>query len=307
MFKKIPSEALKALAVAFKKFDHRNSDQRRAMAEKLVEFVVTDVYTQDLVTLLADEQTFNPGEILQFHTFRPVKAYVLDPGSTGSRTRIIKDSIALPFERVYVGTELDLDELRSGRYGTLNDYRRLVAEALLGQRNKQMWETLNNSITSAVNDGNFATFASGASTATKKAALDTAIDYVHDNTNSGPLAVVGRFTALNWIYQIADQSNISTFGDMTKEEIQARGFLTVYRGTPVFYLRDYKNADGVSVIGNSDIQILSDGSLKFARKSPGLESFDEIRGANYSWAIDFWTEYGSLVVEPDRNYLHHIF
>ena len=306
MLKNTSEEQKVALSAAFKSFinDGHIHDwkARRAMATKIVELVVNDVYSQDLVSLIATEETYAPGEVLQFHTLRALKAYILDPGSTGKTAKLIKDSVTLPTNRVYVGTELDLDELRSGRFGSISDYRRLVAEVLLGERNKQLWDTMTNAIPSGSPDGNYATFASGASTATKKTALDDAIDYVHDNTNGGPAAIIGRFTALKFIYLIADQSNVNTYSDSAKDEIRNRGYLTTYRGVDVFYLRTYKDGDGVSKIDANNIFLVANDSLKFARKSPGLESFDDIRGDNFSWRINFWEEYGSLLVEPARSY-----
>lgn len=306
MFKNTSEEQKLALSAAFKSFVNdghiHDYKARRAMATKIVELVVTDVYTQDIVSLIADEQTYAPGEVLQFHVLRQLKAYILDPGSTGKVAKLIKDSVTLPTNRVFVGTELDLDELRSGRFGSLSDYRRLVAEVLLGERNKQLWDTLTNAIPAGSADGNYATFATGASTAVKKTALDDAIDFIHDNTNSGPAAIIARFTALKFIYLIADQSNVNTYSDLTKDDIKNRGFLTVYRGTPVFYLRNYQDQDGVAKIDAANIFLVANDSLKFARKAPGLESFDDIRGDNFSWRINFWEEYGSLLVEPARNF-----
>lgn len=306
MFKNTSEEQKASLSAAFKSFinDGHIHDwkARRAMATKIVELVVNDVYTQDLVSLIASEQTYAPGEILQFHTLRPLKAYILDPGSTGKVIKLIKDSVTLPTNRVYVGTELDLDELRSGRFGSISDYRRLVAETLLGERNKQLWDTMKNAILSGSSDGNYATYASGASTAVKKTALDDAIDFIHDSTNGGPAAIIGRFTALKFIYLIADQSNVNTYSDSAKDEIRNRGYLTTYRGVDVFYLRNYQDRDGVSPIDADNIFLVANDSLKFARKAPGLESFDDIRGDNFSWRINFWEEYGSLLVEPKRNF-----
>ena len=310
MFNTETVEQKKALSAAFKEFVEKgfihDHEQRRAMATKIVQLVVTDVYTQDIVSMIADEETYRPGEILQYHVLRQLKAYILSPGSSGKVAKLIKDSVTLPTNRVFVGTELDLDELRSGRFGTISDYRRLVGEVLLGERNKQMWDTLSNAITTTNNDGNYATFASGASTAVKKAALDVGIDYSFDNFNNGPAALIGRFTTLSFIYQIADQSNINTFADPTKLDIMNRGFLTTYRGVPVFHLRNYKDQDGVSKVDANNLFLVANGSLKFARKDPGLESFDDIRGDNFSWRINFWEEYGSLLVEPERNYRFEI-
>lgn len=294
----------KALAKLMAKADIiNNPEHRRVLATKIVRYVVTDTYMQDLVNLIADVETFNPGEQIQFHIHREMKAYILEPGSSAKRSKMIKDSVPLPHHRVYIGTQLDLNQLRSGRFGTINDMRRKVGEAILGKRNQLLWDTLGLSITSSDNDGNYSTFASGATVATKKNALDAAVEYVHDNTNSGPQAIVGRYGALSWLEDISATSTINEWmPEVSKEQYMNTGFITWYRGVPVFRLRNYKDADQVAPIGTSDIHVISNGTLKFGRVSPGLESFNQINGSTFSWEIDFWEEYGSVVVEPERNY-----
>ena len=294
----------KALAALMKKADIINNMQhRQAVATKIVKFVSNDIYTQDLVNLVADTETFNPGEVIQFHIHRELKAHILEPGATAKRSKLVKDSITLPHHRVYVGTELDLNQLRSGRLGTINDYRRKVGETILGKRNELLWQTLNFSIDSSTIDDNYATFASTVNAATKKTALDGAIEFVHDNTNSGPNAIVARYSAISWVEDISSATNLSTFfPEMTKEQIMATGFVTIYRGVPIFRLRAYKDGDNRQMVSNNDIHVLSDGTVKFGRVLPGLQSFNNINGQTFSWEIDFWEEYGVAIVDSKKNY-----
>lgn len=293
-----------ALAKLMKKADVINNLQhRQAVATKIVKFVSTDIYSQDLINIVADTETFNPGEQIQFHVHRELKAHILEPGATGKRSKLIKDSVPLPHHRVYVGTELDLNQLRSGRLGTINDYRRKVGETILGKRNELLWQSLNFSIDSTTQDNNYATFAPGAAVATKKAALDDAIEFVHDNNNNGPIAIVGRYSALSWIEDISSGTNLDTFfPEMSKEQIMSTGFISVYRGVPIFRLRSYKDGDNKALIGASDIHVLSEGTVKFGRVLPGLQSFNNINGQTFSWEIDFWEEYGVAIVESEKNY-----
>lgn len=298
------AEQKKALAKLMAKADIINDPKMRlALATKIVRWVVMDVYTQDLVSLVADTETFNPGEQIQFHTLRELKAYILEPGSTAKRSKFVKDSVPLPHHRAYVGTELDLGQLRSGRYGTLTDLNRKVSEVLLGKRNELLWDTLNFSIESTTTDSNYSTFASSAAVATKKAALDAGIVQIHDIANNGPQSIIGRYSAINWLEDISSGTNLDNWlPEFSKEQYMRSGFITFYRGVPVFRLRQYKDADRTSMVGNSDIHIISQGTVKFGRVLPGLESFNQINGANFSWEIDFWEEYGAAVIESEKNY-----
>jgi hypothetical protein len=298
------TEQKQALAKLMAKADIINDPKMRfALATKIVKWVVTDVYTQDLVSLIADTETFNPGEQIQFHTLRELKAYILEPGSSAKRSKLVKDSVPLPHHRAYVGTQLDLGQLRSGRYGTLTDLNRKVSEVLLGKRNQLLWDTMNFSIESTTTDSNYATFASSAAVATKKAAVDAGIVQIHDVANNGPQAIVGRYAAIDWMEDISAGTNLDNWlPEFSKEQYMRSGFITFYRGVPVFRLRQYRDADRTQMVGSDDIHIISQGTIKFGRVLPGLESFNQINGATYSWEIDFWEEYGVAAINTYKNY-----
>lgn len=299
---KLTKAQKQAFQEAIAALDFRDSRERNAVAQEIVRFVQEDVYGQDLVSLLAETENFGPGESVEFHTFRELKAYIVEPGSFAPRATLHKDKIVLPTHRVVLSTEIDLQQLRSGRYGGIEKYNTKAGEALLGMRNKLVWDTLRFAIPSTSTDGNYFTFASGATAATKKTALDSAINVIHDNYNAGPSWIVGRHSALDWLEDIGVSANISEmFPEETKEQIMRAGFLTTYRGLPVMRMRAYANQDGVAQMGADDIFIISPGTVKFGSVSPGLDVLDEINVDTYSWRINYWEEYGCAVVESGKN------
>jgi len=286
-------------AAAFRDLNWHDPLERHAIATEIIKFVVTDTYQQDMISQVADMERFGPGEEIQFHIMDELLAYVIEPGGYLPRTYLSKKVVTLPKHRVGVAVELDIKQLRSGRYGTINDIRRKVGEALLGSRNKLAWDTLFASVASG--DANYASFASGASADTKKAVLDAAVSYVHDNTNNGPMAIIGRWSALDWIEQI---DGSKWFSDNARDQVLLQnGFLGFYKGVPIIRLRGYKDRDEEQKINPNHIMIVSQGTLKFGEVDPGLEVFDQLRGTEtLGWEIAFWEEYGALVVEPERNY-----
>jgi hypothetical protein len=299
MGKRISDESLQAFAAAMKSVNWRNPEERLAVAIEIILWVQEDVYSEDIVSLISDTRDFNEGESVEFHTLRPLQAYIHEPGSFAPRAQLIKDVVTLPTQLVSVAAELDIGQLRSGRYGTLLDLRTKAAEALLGQRNKLVWETAYGAITSGNADGNYASFASGDTAAVKRAALDTAIDYVHDNGNGGPTAIIGRHSALTWVQDLGN----NYFSDARKDEIMNTGFLGMYRGTPIYRLRSYKDQDGNQKINASNILITANGNIKFGQVRPGLEVFEQLNGTrSRNWEIAFWEKYGVAVVNPEEMY-----
>jgi hypothetical protein len=299
MGKRISTEKLQMFAEAMKQVNWRSSEERLAIAIEIIEWVQEDVYSEDVVSLISDTRDFNEGEALEFHTLRPLQAYIHEPGSFAPRAQLIKDVVTLPTQLVSVAAELDIGQLRSGRYGTILDLRNKAAEALLGERNKLVWETAYGAITSSNTDGNYGTVASGDTAATKQTALDTAIDYVHDNGNGGPSAIIGRHSALTWIQGLGN----NYFSDARKDEIMNTGFLGRYRGTPIYRLRNYKDQDGNAKINASNILLTANGNVKFGQVRPGLEVFEQLNGTrSRNWEIAFWEKYGVAVVNPEEMY-----
>ena len=299
MKKNFSPEELQAFAAHMQSIDWLDPKSRHAVATDIVKWVKDDVYSDDIVGAIADVETFNEGEEVQFHVLDDMLAYIHEPGSFAPRTVMTKTSVTLPTQLVSVATELDIGQLRSGRYGTLNDLRRKATEALLGQRNKLVWETTYGAIASTTTDGNYATFASSAAAATKRAALDAALTYVHDNNSMGPKAIIGRYTSLDWLPNLTN----TYFSDRMLDEINQTGFVTMYKGVPVYYLRSYKNRDKTQFVSASNIMVIGESNIKFGSVSPGLEVYESLKGTTTrGWEIAFWEKYGCCVVSPEFMY-----
>jgi len=272
---------------------------RRAIATKIVENVKKDVYTQDLVPMFCDVRRFKQGEELQFGVTKGLRAHYVEPGGYGIRSMVTKEVVTMPKRRVNVSLELDIGQLRAGRYGTIADFKKLAAEQLLIQRNYLVWETIYGAFSSTTTDGNYATFASSATAGTKRTALNLGIEYVEDNTAAGCQAVVGRYGVLSWLEDIT----YSNYGDKTLEKINQTGYVGVYKGQQVIRLKSGQDSDGNEKVDANNIMILGKGTCKFGIVDPGLEVFEQVNGVdNFSWTISLWEEYGCVMMESWKNY-----
>jgi hypothetical protein len=301
--KTLSPEKEQVLSNYLKSIDWTNPDynkERRAFATVIVDEIKKDVYSQELVSHIATVRTFGPGEELQFKTTEGLVAYVIEPGSYAPRSQVTNTVITLPRKRVVVATELDLNQLRSGRYGDVSDFKMRAAEQLLGAQNSMIWDLAYGAVTATTTDSNYATIASADTVAVKKAALDAAITYLEDQTNAGAKAIIGRFTSLSWIDDI---DNTYLPDDMRKKIYESNGLLAFYKGIPVIRLKSFLDPYGVQKISANHVLVIGEDVMKMGIVDPGLEVFEKINGTtNYSWEIAFWMEMGAAVIQSKRMY-----
>lgn len=273
---------------------------RKALATTIVESVRQDIYTQDVAAMIADQRTFGPGEELQFKTREGLVAYVIDPGSFAPRSQITNTVVTLPKKTITVATELDLNQLRSGRYGSIADIKQQAAEQILGAKSKMVWDASIAAVTSSTADSNYRTVASTASASTKKTALDAAISYLEDYTQAGAKAIIGRFSSLSFLEDLDN----TIYPDQMRQQIyQGSGFLGNYKGVPVFRLKSFLNVYDVQQVSANNILVLGEGTVKVGIQEPGLEMFEQVKGTTtHSWEMAFWISLGVACVETQRMY-----
>lgn len=291
-----------ALEVLISKIDWSNpvDPNKRTLATKIVESVQQDVYSQQIVNLLAEAKTFGPGEEMQFKTDSGLVAYIIEPGSFAPRSQITNTVTTLPKKLITVATELEIGQLRSGRYGTISDLKAKALEQILGAQNAMLWSTAWRSVTSTSSDNNYASVSTAATVETKKAALDTAISRIADYSNTNIKAIVGRYSSLDFLEGM-DKDFLPD--DMLSDLYKREGFLTVYRGIPVFRLKSFKDGYGVQHIGADNIMVIGDGGLVFGTEEPGLEI-----GENYHatttrvWEMAMFLQVGAAAINSKRLY-----
>lgn len=293
----ITREMMEAFAAEMSGIDWLNPGDRRAVALKILEYVVEDIIRQDLESLLVSSYDFKLGESPQWITRKGLKAYVHEPGSISPRSTITQKVLTISTEQVSVHPEFELNQLRAGRYGSLMDIKDAAVSELLGRKYSIIWSTIIGSITSS--DTNYATYATGASAATKKTAIDTAIDYVNDTATGGAKAIVGRYSTLGWLIGVEGWSEI------TKHSLETTEGLGSYRGIPLVRLNQYTDGYGNKLITDNELLVVGTGSTKLGRNQ-GLEVLDAINVDDKMWHMRIDEQYGVVVHYPERNYRIHI-
>jgi hypothetical protein len=279
------------LSKALKEVNFNDPKDRYALAETIVTQITDSVRETDLVQLICDVETFELGQSMQYSVTKGVKAYVHEPGSYAPRSQVVKKTLNLYSEQTSINLELNILELKAGRYGSVADLKRQVKNEMYGCRNAAVWNIFKAAITSA-DTSQYFTFGSSDNAATKKIQLDAALAYVYDHS-AAPKAIIGRYTALNWI------SDITGYSDKYAEMRDRAGLLGEYHGVPIVYLPIYVDGWGVERISNADIFVVADGCGKFGIQ---LDNFmlENIEADALTWNIHLTEIWGAAVCWSER-------
>lgn len=289
---------VQAFAEQMSSVDWNNSEQRRAIAETIV-FDVKNIVSDDNVlrTMGVEEVTFLPGQSVQFTTKRGLKAFVHEPGSYAPRSVLTQRAVNLNPELVSVNAEMEIGQLKAGRYGTVQDVKDFAVEQLTGKKYSILWNILTAS--KAATDSGYYTYASAATSLAKKNAIDSGFDYVSDVAGSEVTCIVGRRTALSFL---ADYAAYSSNGpsDSRKEKLDSMPYPDTYRGVPIVFLPNYTDGWGIAGITTSNIMILGKNTVKlgYARQLDYMEDTDS---NTLNWNIHMFEEYGACVFMAERN------
>lgn len=296
----LTSEDALAFAQAMKDVDLiRDAEARRALGETIIKDLRNVIEKDDIIAALRpDTLTFLPGQSVEFNTKKGVKAYVHEPGSYAPRSTVALKKVTLATEMVSVHPEMEIGQLQSGRYGSLQDIKNMALSELLGRKYGYIWTTLIGSI--ATTDSNYWATPSAATAAQKKTALQSGFDYVIDRQDNDVVAILGRTNALTFL---SDASIYS--GDKTQENAENTKLVQFYRGVPVITLKQYTDGWGTNVIDESEIIILGTDTLKLGYDRQ-LDFLDEIEVNTLMWHMHIFESYGLAVVEPTKNARIHI-
>lgn len=290
-------EDQQAFASLMRETDWYDPKERRAIALKILKYIKEDIVRDNLVSLLVNVEQIPLGATPQWIVREGIKAYVHEPGSYAPRSTVTQRVFTLTTELVSVHPEMNLDQLKTGRYGSIADIRRMSTDELLGRKYAYVWNTLIGSVAST--DTNYGTFASTASGAVKKAALDSSISWVNDKNTRGAKAIVGRYTAVDWI------TDLTGYSENTKYKIETEGLLGVYRGVPIIRLHQYQDGYGVDRIDEDEIFIIGNDTGRMGI-TQGLEVLDDLNINDKTWHLRIDEQYGVALFYSYRNFRLHI-
>lgn len=293
----ISMEEAKKFAEEMRNVDWSNPLERRAVAQIIVRQLRDEQDKQDITRILGvTQETFKEGDTMQFVTRKGGKAYVHAPGSAAPRSTITNRVQTLEAENVSVDMEFQLDQLRQGRYGSMNEVRQEARKALEYRKWKIMWDTLRGSV--GASHANYRATGASSTSAQKAVALDAVIDLVEDEVG-GASAIIGRRSDLNWLLRW-DSSNGMNYSDNTKDQLLRTGRMATYRGLPIIPLNSWQDAYGAEVIASGEIMVLNPTTLKIG-VTKSQDVFDDFDPHARIWSIVLNEMYGCAVFFPERN------
>jgi hypothetical protein len=294
---------VKAYADLMKNFDYNNESHRKAVALTIVNDLAENIIKDDLINMLGvDVRTFNPGETLQFRTRKGIKVFTSQPGSYVPRSQMAQRVQTLTTERHAAHPSIEIDQLRSGRYGDIMDLRNEALEQLLGTKYAKIWSTLVGSVPSSGGaSGGYLTLATSSTGLAKKAALDSGIDYVADKQGSFATAIVGRRNELLWLADYATYAGSGVgLSEVQKQHMYENVSIPMYRGIPILYLNQYTDGWGVNMITEDNVMVVGYDTIKLGQDGP-LTFLEGIDVDNTTWHINIFESYGVGIFDSTRN------
>lgn len=282
-----------------------DSDEgRRAIAAKIVQYVSNEIEASDLSGLILDKVYVQLGNQYEWVHRSKLQAYWHEPGSYAPRTSMTQRTFRIPTKMVSAHPEYEIGLLKAGRYGTVQEQIMAARDAILGEINSMVFNTLIGSITAA--NTNFATVTVTASVGTVaafKAALDRAIRWVKDRPG-GAKSIICRATTADFILDFSNANN-NVFSPNMVEEMMRKGVVNNYRGVPVVALPQYTDAHGKATIPPNYVMVVSSNVGKVVVEEE-FQSLQDVEVDTTMWHMNIWNRVGAGVLFPENAYLIRI-
>lgn len=281
-----------ALAEACKSVNWDDPKERRAVALTVLRHVKIDIEKEDLLPLIADVENVPLGQTIQWAVRKGMKAYVHEPGTAAPRSHITQKTLSIQSEMVSVHPEIELGQLKSGRYGSLAEMKTMAKDELLGQRYTVIWNTLRGSI--AAGSANYWQMNTTDSLQARKDVLVSGINYCEDQQGGPIKAIIGRRSILGFVTELPG------YAETTLSKIDNDGFLGSFRGIPLIAMKQYTDLYGINQIQADTIYIVKSGTIKYA-KTQDVEVEEGINVDTLMWSAHYHMRHGTAVFYPEWN------
>jgi len=282
-----------------------DSDEgRKAVANKIVQYISNEVEVSDLSGLILDKVYVRLGDQYEWIHRSKMKAYWSEPGSYAPRTSMSQRTFRIPTKLVAAHPEYEVGLLKAGRYGTVQEQIMAARDAILGEINAMVFNTLIGAYSAA--NTNFATCTvtgagtAAAAVATLKAAIDRGIRWVKDRPG-GAKSIVCRGTTADFMLDFANANN-NVFSPNMVDEMMRKGIMQSYRGVPIVPLPQYTDAFGKNTIPPNYIAIVGNNIGKVVVE----EEFESLQGIDVDtrmWHMNIWNRVGAGVIFTENAYL----
>ena len=282
--------------------DWFNPAERKIIADTVTKRLVEEIRKEDVTTFFSNVDRFNVGDTPEYTFSKGLKAFVHEPDAYAPRSSIVQRTISIGTELVTVHPEMELSQLQSGRYSSIQNIKNMAREELLGHKNAILWTTLINSIPTASADGNYFSFAPTDDIIIKKNFLVSGIDHIDDVAPGGIRAIVGRRSVLGFIMELDATTSTGFYSEAMKQRIEGTGGSLVgdFRGIPIVALHQYTDGQDVNRINADNIMLIANNTTQLA-VTEDISTLEDIDIDYRMWHWRISEKYGAAVFWPERN------
>ena len=261
----------------------------RAMAAEMTETIYEGFEFENILDLMTTVERVGEFDRSFIKEVKGLRAFWIALGGDIEASTLREEIMEVPRDNLAFRVDEFSDKLRSNFAETQATIVDLGVQRMQAEVNKRFLKLIQGAIQSG---SDYYIEDAGLSLT----ALNAALREVRDETRSGDIALVGRATMIDQIYdQIADGAG---FFPETNEEFLRRGSLGVYRGARLVNLSNYKDDEGVSFFPANELYVIGRDASKFVFWGGPKEK--EWEDEDWYWHYQARMQVGGVVHRPER-------
>lgn len=261
----------------------------RAMAAEMTETILEGFEHENLLDIMSEVENAGEFDRVFVKEVRGLRAFWAARGSDIEASTITAETLEVPRENIQFRLDEFEDKMRSNFAEAQANIVNLGIQRLSATVNQRFLKLLQAGIPSGHDS-----YITGAGLSLT--ALNTAIREVRDESKTQELAIVGRATMIDQIYdEVADGAG---FFPETNEEYLRRGSLGVYRGARLVALTNYKDDEDVAFFPANELYVIGRDATKTVFW--GGEKSQEWVDHEWRWHYQLRKESGMLLHRPER-------
>lgn len=262
---------------------------RQAMAAEMTETIYEGFEFENLLDLMAEVDRVGTYDRVLIREVKGLRAFWIALGGDIEASTLTEEVMEVPRENLAFRVDEFEDKLLSNFAETQANIVNLGIQRMQSAVNQRFLKLLQASIPSGSDS-----YISGAGLSIT--ALNAALREVRDASNSGEIAIIGRSTMIDQIYdQLADGAG---FFPETNEEFMRRGSVGIYRGARLVSLSNYRDDQGVSFFPANELYIVGRDASRFVLW--GGPKSKEWTDEDWYWHYQARQEVGGVIHRPER-------
>lgn len=261
----------------------------RAMAAEMTETIYEGFEFENILDMMTTVERAGEFDQVYIKEVKGLRAFWIALGGDIEASTLREEVMPVPRDNLAFRVDEFSDKLRSNFAETQATIVDLGVQRMQAEVNKRFLKL----IQGAVQSGSDYYIEDAGLSLT---ALNAALREVRDETRSNEIALIGRATMIDQIYdQIADGAG---FFPETNEEYLRRGSLGVYRGARLVNLSNYKDDEGVSFFPANELYVVGRDASKFVFWGGPKEK--EWEDTDWYWHYQARMQVGGVVHRPER-------